>query len=256
MVRTRKKLCSKHSNEAEERPRRRVKRRDSAEEEHFAQEVEQGRKLLAGILPEDQKNEQPPPVADDALPDQDRPDLFNEFMPIDDLPPIHVDEAQRDNDRPALGEVNDVIQAFVNQHREYRYAQDRERFRQQWEAIENQITAAYLQCETKTLNWTRKSSYLNNIGDVCHCPQTSFYFRKSASKAVRFCRCLPEPVQLVYQGYLPASPRQPRTAFSIPLVQLYHNVWETSVAAASSFIDGIMKFHNKRCCTPLLGRSA
>ncbi|KAH9806840.1 hypothetical protein DFH28DRAFT_905432 [Melampsora americana] len=94
-----------------------------------------------------------------------------------------------------------MIVDFVSQNREYRYAQARERLRLQWAALENQLTAAYLQSQTRTRNWTSKISYLNDVTDV-------------------------------------SSPTQPRTAFSITLLQLYHFVWQTSVCAATSFFEG------------------
>lgn len=83
---------------------------------------------------------------------------------------------------------------------------------------------------------------------------TSCNLGRSVLKAIQFCPCLPEPIQLVYQGYLPASPQQPRTAFSIPLLQAYHHVWQTSVSAASSFIDGWMNFLDDRSKAPMLVR--
>ncbi|KAH9809796.1 hypothetical protein DFH28DRAFT_842223, partial [Melampsora americana] len=236
MVRRKKKFCSNHSNDPDEPPRRRVKKRDEEAEEEFQKEVQQGAQFLDGIVPEDQNRPNPPPIPHDEPVD----DLYDQFMPI--LPP----PIQEDQD-----EVDGVIVEFVTQRRAYRYAQARERLRKQWAALEDPLTAAYLQCQTRTSNWTTKSSYLKDVSDVCKCTADRF-----AAKTVRFCRCLPEPVQLVYKGYLPASPQHPQTAFSIPLLQLYHCVWQTSVSAATSFFEGIMNFHDSRVRQPLRGRTA
>ncbi|KAH9808233.1 hypothetical protein DFH28DRAFT_910425, partial [Melampsora americana] len=177
-------------------------------------------------------------------------DINPEFLPIpNDEPPIGIVDGQGQQGG------HDVVAQFVAQHRELRYADHREQLRKNWEAIENHLTAAYLESQTNTLNWTSKESYLDNVSDVCHCAEGHFYYRnidligvlsRFESRPVRFCHCLPEPVQLVYQGYLPASPQQPRTAFFIPLLQIYQNLWQTSVSAATSWIEGYMNFLDGR----------
>ncbi|KAH9808894.1 hypothetical protein DFH28DRAFT_876140, partial [Melampsora americana] len=148
-----------------------------------------------------------------------------------------------------------AIEEFVARHRGYRYAQEREQLRQHWEALENPLTAAYLQCQTKTSNWTKRQCYLGEVSDECNCRGQHFYTRKVdligsmgryVSAPVRFCPCLPEAVQLVHQGYLPASPKEPRTAFAIPFLQAYQYQWNTSVTPASSFIEGHIRFLDSR----------
>lgn len=74
------------------------------------------------------------------------------------------------------------------------------------------------------------------------------------SKSVRFCACFPEAVQLVYQGYLPSTPKRPQTAFSIRLLQIYYSLHQTTVCVASGFIEGILNFLDPRSNAPLLAR--
>ncbi|KAH9812046.1 hypothetical protein DFH28DRAFT_828515, partial [Melampsora americana] len=158
-----------------------------------------------------------------------------------------------------------AILEFVKRHREERFSQARERLRQNWEALENQITAAYLHTQFLTSNWTTESSYLDCISPDCHCGENNHYHRnldlidvlgRFSSKPVKFCRCIPEAVQLIYQGYLPATPTHPRTAFTIRLIQLFHRIWETSVSSATGFIEGLSNFLDDRSSTPLEARGS
>ncbi|KAH9812834.1 hypothetical protein DFH28DRAFT_898347 [Melampsora americana] len=143
-----------------------------------------------------------------------------------------------------------AICRFVQKHRGYRYAARREALRKQWEVLENPMTAAYLKNKVTMLNWTTKTTYLGEVSPDCKCIQTDIppaaITGRSTSVPVKFCPCLPEPVQLVYQGYLASSPKQPRTAFLIPLLQHHHDLWLTSVTARSSYIEGHLNFLDRR----------
>ncbi|KAH9813814.1 hypothetical protein DFH28DRAFT_1108501 [Melampsora americana] len=133
----------------------------------------------------------------------------------------------------------------------YWYAQERERLQEQWPAIENQLTAAYLECQATTSNWTTKYTYLNEVSMDCR-----FDILGQKSESVKFCQCLPQAIQLIHQGFLPSSPKTPRTAFSIRLLQLHHHRWLTSVCSISGFIKGLMNFLNSRSARPMKAQSA
>ncbi|EGG09298.1 uncharacterized protein MELLADRAFT_96308 [Melampsora larici-populina 98AG31] len=192
MGQNRKQLCSNESNEKESTKRTRVTKADKeAEEAEFAKQVEAGKRFFAGrpIHPLNDNDDNDVNLNktnlihdnfdnDLNLDEHDHELQYGDFMPFGGLRrPDHIVR----------------IEEFISQHRGYRYARAREDLRQNWEAIKNKMTAAYLQSQTITLNWTTKACYLND---------------------------------------------QPRTAFSIPLVQAYHSVWETSVPPSSSFING------------------
>jgi hypothetical protein len=181
MPRTRKQRCSNHSNLPDEKPqRRRIKKDQDSDDEDFIKEVEQGKRFLAGILPQDQQIPIRPPIPNDLPPDpnnlpQNNMDkLQAQFLPHDN--PLRLPEEPAPGENPGTG--NELVDAFIAQHRAYRYAQERDQLRRDWEAIENRITAAYLECQTKTLNWTRKSCYLNTRTDACRCTRRQFYYRK------------------------------------------------------------------------------
>ncbi|EGG08696.1 uncharacterized protein MELLADRAFT_84611 [Melampsora larici-populina 98AG31] len=190
----------------------------------------------------------------DGASDQEQPDI-DQIMHMNEGDPdppyddgdnwVDVDDFDRDG----------AIRRYVQKHRGYRYAQRRERLRQQWAALENQITSVYLENEALTENWTTKTSYVGDASPDCQCHEGVFYTRKvdligvlgrSISQELRFCRCLPEPVQLLHQGYIAASPTRPGTAFSIPLLQHHHNLWLTTVSATSSYIEGHLNFLDRR----------
>ncbi|KAH9816843.1 hypothetical protein DFH28DRAFT_1081661 [Melampsora americana] len=141
-----------------------------------------------------------------------------------------------------------AIRRFVQKHRGYVYAAQRESLRNQWEALKTQITAAYLENKALTSNWTTKTSYLGAVSPDCQCAADVFYSWTVdlIDLVVKFCRCLPEPVQLVYQGYIASSPKESRMAFSIPLLQHHHELWLTLVTARSSYIEGHLNFLDRQ----------
>ncbi|EGF99526.1 uncharacterized protein MELLADRAFT_112648 [Melampsora larici-populina 98AG31] len=236
MGRKSKKLCSNLDNANKEPARRRIKR-DAAAEQQYEQEVEQGAQFLAGILPGNNNNEIPIPnphnnpkdVHGDL--DLNMNDINPEFIPFPNDPPLGNVEDQ------LQPEANDVIAQFVARHREIRYANDREQLRKHWEAIEKHLTAAYLESQTNTLNWTSKQSYLDDASNLL--------YTISMSQPTLTISLQRRPI-CVKAGYLPASPQQPWTAFFIPLLQMYQNLWQTSVSAATSWIEGYMNFLDGR----------
>ncbi|KAH9806698.1 hypothetical protein DFH28DRAFT_1165121 [Melampsora americana] len=250
MVRRIRKLCSNQSNQAEPYRRKRNQKVNAEAEARFNRDVDQARRLLLGHLA--------PP---NAVEEGHDPNM-EQFLPMNGHPEQQDEEGMWvDVNVAEEFDPDGSIRRFVQKHRGYRYAQQREKLREQWALIEHQLTAAYLECQVKTLNWTNTLCWLNERSMDCQC--TNFYHRnidliqvlgRSVAKPVQFCHCSPEAVQLVYKGYLPCSPNQPRTAISIPLLQLYHEIWLTSVTAASSFIEGVMKFHDKRSCKPMTAR--
>ncbi|EGG02049.1 uncharacterized protein MELLADRAFT_66567 [Melampsora larici-populina 98AG31] len=227
-------------------------------EAKFQRDVQQARQLLHGLSVS--------PEAGPCTHDYDA--QLNQFMPYgDEEPSEDEEEGGNDDDGVGSGWVNmkdfdedGSIRRFVAKQREYHYAQQRDKLRMQWAEIENQLTAAYLECQATTTNWTTQFSYLDDVSKDCQCEVfhhhnmdlVDILGRKSQS--VKFCRCLPEPIQLVFQGFLPASPSQPRTGFSIRLLQLHHHLWLTSVCSVSGFIEGLMNFLDTRSAKPLKAR--
>ncbi|KAG0143616.1 hypothetical protein CROQUDRAFT_48576, partial [Cronartium quercuum f. sp. fusiforme G11] len=56
---------------------------------------------------------------------------------------------------------------------------------------------------------------------------------------------------LIYAGYLSSSPEEPCTAFSIPLFQMDHQIWQNSAISTQAFVNGIMNFIDEQSHFPL-----
>ncbi|EGG11273.1 uncharacterized protein MELLADRAFT_92207 [Melampsora larici-populina 98AG31] len=180
MPRNRKQLCSNDSNEPEPRPRTRIKKAElEAEEAQLDREIEAGERFLAGLannttnddMIEDNLNlehfNNEPQNLNDILEDEDG-SRYGQFMPLGVGALAEAQPLDQDLVR---------IEAFVSRHRAYRHALEREELRQRWEALENQLTAAFLQSQTLTLNWTSKDCYLNNVSNDCECREGQFHYR-------------------------------------------------------------------------------
>jgi hypothetical protein len=81
-----------------------------------------------------------------------------------------------------------------------------------------------------------------------------FLLGRISSYQFTFYKCCPDVIRLLYAGYFASSPSQPNTAFSIPLIQFYHRLWQTSALSTSSFIDALVAFLDNRSASPLYGQ--
>ncbi|PLW56627.1 hypothetical protein PCANC_05159 [Puccinia coronata f. sp. avenae] len=141
------------------------------------------------------------------------------------------------------------------------YAMRRDNLSAAWKLIEKSMAAAFFVCQYQTKNWTSSTTYLEPL-EECNCPNTHkrpvdliHTHDRHPKQEVEFCDCIPDPIRLIYLGYIPASPKKPRTAFSIPFIQLFHHIWYESAIPYSSFIDGTVYHQDTRSSTRLLARS-
>ncbi|EGF97081.1 uncharacterized protein MELLADRAFT_114609, partial [Melampsora larici-populina 98AG31] len=136
-------------------------------EAKFQRDVQQARQLLRGLSVS--------PEAGPCTHDYDA--QLNQFMPYgDEEPSEDEEEGGDDDDGVGSGWVNmkdfdedGSIRRFVAKQREYHYAQQRDKLRMQWAEIKNQLTAAYLECQATTTNWTTQFSYLDDVSKDCQC---------------------------------------------------------------------------------------
>ncbi|PLW51510.1 hypothetical protein PCASD_00398 [Puccinia coronata f. sp. avenae] len=174
-------------------------------------------------------------------------------------------------DEPTLDQSQDDFQTpnEPSQHKEInlppelvtRYAERREKLRTAWKSIEKAMTAAYFLCQYQTQNWTTYMTYLDPL-EECVCPSTQkrkvdliHTHDRFPGRDVEFCNCIPDAIRLIYLGYMSASPSKPRTAFSIPFIQLYKSVWLESAIPYSSFIAGITRHQDSRSQAPMMACS-
>lgn len=140
------------------------------------------------------------------------------------------------------------------------YAIRRDTLSAAWKSIENAMTASYFTCQNRTQNWTSSSKYLDPLEDcVCTIRRHRAVdlintHDRFAQQQIEFCSCIPDTIRLMYHGYIAASPTAPRTAFAIPLVQLYQSLWHESAVPYTSFIKGLVCHQDTRSAEPLLAR--
>ncbi|WAR58145.1 hypothetical protein PtB15_5B377 [Puccinia triticina] len=145
--------------------------------------------------------------------------------------------------------------AHAAYHRARRYAETRERISQRWSQLEISLTATFTLCQTITSNWTSQASKYELPPNTCTCNPddirtrkvdvVDLLFRHSADE-VPFCKCIPDIVRLIHYGYIASSPEQPRTAFSIRLLQFHHKLWQSSALSTTSFVKALSLFLDNR----------
>ncbi|EGF98641.1 uncharacterized protein MELLADRAFT_79633 [Melampsora larici-populina 98AG31] len=170
----------------------------------------------------------------------DDPNLA-QFMPYPEEPEIEP-------------QISTAADQFAQESQDYWNSEAREREKHKWSAIESQMTATYLECQHQTKNWTSQASYLD-ADPICQCPDKEFvmqtvdlfdqsmhYFKKE----ILFCSCMPRPVRLLHYGYIASSTQFPHTAFSIPLLQFHHHLWNQTVVSSTGFLGALIAFLNSR----------
>ncbi|KAG0146543.1 hypothetical protein CROQUDRAFT_44174, partial [Cronartium quercuum f. sp. fusiforme G11] len=152
------------------------------------------------------------------------------------------------------------------------YAQKWLEFEKQWASLKAMLTAVFLECQHFTENWTTAPSYLTNQLS-CQCQNSTSrpidlidIQGRHSQYPITFCKCIPDPIQLLYVGYIASSPQEPHTAFSVRMVQLHHHLWQRTALPTNGFIEAMSDYINDqshsllfacaRCGTPnLVGRT-
>ncbi|WAR58999.1 hypothetical protein PtB15_10B341 [Puccinia triticina] len=207
-------------------------------------------------------------AVDNATPLRDKPHFKN--------PPTVPDKLIQDEFQPLFGSYAELdnrdeweddipIAAHAEYFRLQRYAERREEVSRKWAALDNEVVAAYLLNQEKTRNWTHASCDFLVHPARCKCPSTLISQQKvdliditirRAGQLVNFCKCTPDVVRLIHHGYFACSAEQPRTAFSICLVQYHHHLWQASAVSNSAFIKSLLSFLNSRSHSPLHQRGS
>ncbi|KAH9825058.1 hypothetical protein DFH28DRAFT_1077494 [Melampsora americana] len=186
----------------------------------------------------------PGPTAEDIDEWEDLDDDINlrGFIPM----PPHPDS-------PAIDPECDE---FYSKHKGLRAIQERNRLSNKWKGLVALLTVIYLDRQHHTLNWTTHNTYLDDHPATCSC--TGVYTRdidliglsgRKRKHPVQFCNCMSMPARLMYYGYFAGSPDLPSTAFSIPLVQLFHELWKKTTISLTGFLEGYMAFLDLRSKT-------
>jgi hypothetical protein len=63
---------------------------------------------------------------------------------------------------------------------------------------------------------------------------------------IPFCECTPHVIRLLHYGFISSSAKLPRTAFSIPLIQLHYELWQAASISSYGFLKGLNSFLESR----------
>ncbi|KAI7948778.1 hypothetical protein MJO29_010443 [Puccinia striiformis f. sp. tritici] len=132
-----------------------------------------------------------------------------------------------------------------------------ERWRQQaiffnWADLWEELHVEYMAQKLRTHNWTSSKTYHDFA--ACQCPPHLKTRRMvdlvdlHAQRRVRvaFCDCTRDAIRLLWMGYLPGSPVNPVTAFSLPLLTIHNCMWNESHIGALPFTNGLRNYLEPR----------
>ncbi|OAV96944.1 hypothetical protein, variant [Puccinia triticina 1-1 BBBD Race 1] len=170
--------------------------------------------------------------------------------------PAHNDEAVDLADTIGSHEWVDLVEEPLDEI-DLAMASERERHRHQarnfnWNALLNQLYPEYMKLKGATQNWAGPNCY----NDFHRC--TSTYQNKTrrsvdfigihgqARQTFTFCECTLDAVKLLQLGYIAASPVQPQTAFSLPLLIFHNHLWNRCHVGALPFMEALNQFLEPR----------
>ncbi|KAH9824279.1 hypothetical protein DFH28DRAFT_880053 [Melampsora americana] len=171
--------------------------------------------------------------------------------------PLGADAEEQEEEN--LEDVHTYVQLVSG--RTYQHRRLREH--QHWKDIMQKVFIAFMKSSERTSDWGDDLRWNHNFNDEedCSCGPRSkrtraidtmdlIYRRKIDFE---FCGCTPDQVRLIRQGYLGGSPKDPKTAFSLRLVQFYHLSWEychSNIHPFSLMIDKFLDAHNPLITVP------
>ncbi|POW14462.1 hypothetical protein PSTT_02887 [Puccinia striiformis] len=157
----------------------------------------------------------------------------------------------------------------IADHAEYfrlqRHAAKREEAARKWAALDKEVVSAYLLYRDISQNWTSWKPDFSEKPKGCTCTLADISHRKVdlvdlfervRGGSIKFCKCTPDVVRLIQEGFFACSADKPRTAFSIRLVQYHHHLWQASAVATSAFIKSLTSFLDSCNRQPLLIRGS
>ncbi|PLW42937.1 hypothetical protein PCASD_04711 [Puccinia coronata f. sp. avenae] len=149
----------------------------------------------------------------------------------------HEEDFNFDNDQYRESE-NDIDQNsyhpainHARYHRLQRYAMIRQKRSKEWKLLTQYPTiAAALQVMLSTAQLT------------------SLAYREYRYHAfqIPFCQCTPHTIRLLHYGFISSLVKLPRTAFSVPLIQLHYELWQAASISTYGFLKGLNSFLDSR----------
>ncbi|PLW46295.1 hypothetical protein PCASD_03787 [Puccinia coronata f. sp. avenae] len=169
----------------------------------------------------------------------------------------HEEDFNFDNDQYRESE-NDIDQNsyhpainHARYHRLQRYAMIRQKRSEEWKLLVDRATATYLYCQQITHNWTRLNFPTDSVPYHCSCPPSDVKHRsvdligildRYHAFQIPFCQCTPHAIRLLHYGFISSLVKLPRTAFSVPLIQLHYKLWQAASISTYGFLKGLNSF--------------
>ncbi|KAH9808123.1 hypothetical protein DFH28DRAFT_1088139 [Melampsora americana] len=118
----------------------------------------------------------------------------------------------------------------------------------QWQKVFPEMFNQFIQVSRKTSQWGNPNLWDVDWKEPCQCPPNpprklvvfDILFRKEIT--VDFCSCQSEASRLVSMGLIGGTAKQPRTAFSIRLIRLYHLLWKFCSIGLAPFCQALDEF--------------
>ncbi|KAH9474109.1 hypothetical protein Pst134EA_001154 [Puccinia striiformis f. sp. tritici] len=124
-----------------------------------------------------------------------------------------------------------------------------------WQKIMSKLFPAYMWLKVKTQNWTATNSQDSFTKKFCKCKDDAPRFKQwidlvdlTGQQRMRFsfCRCIPRPVQILANGFLPSSPSEPTAGFSMRLLAYHNHAWHRSNVCMAPFAETQQIFNEER----------
>ncbi|KNE87877.1 hypothetical protein PSTG_18732, partial [Puccinia striiformis f. sp. tritici PST-78] len=124
-----------------------------------------------------------------------------------------------------------------------------------WQRLMAKLFPAYMGIKGKTQNWTATNSQDSFTSKFCKCPDSAPRFHRwidlvdiTGQQRMRFtfCKCIPRPVQILANGFLPSSPDEPTTGFSMRLLAYHNHAWHYSNVRMTPFAETQQVFNEER----------
>ncbi|KAI7940332.1 hypothetical protein MJO28_013984 [Puccinia striiformis f. sp. tritici] len=124
-----------------------------------------------------------------------------------------------------------------------------------WQRVTAKLFPVYMWLKGKTQNWTATNAQDSFTSKFCKCPDTAPRIQRwvdlvdmtgQQRMSFTFCKCLSQPVQILANGFLPSSPAEPTTGFSMRLLAYHNHAWHYSNVRMTPFAETQQVFNEER----------
>ncbi|EFP88713.2 uncharacterized protein PGTG_14679 [Puccinia graminis f. sp. tritici CRL 75-36-700-3] len=186
-----------------------------------------------------------------------QPNSSDEFRQPEHLSPqfqLHTVEnlAHDNNPEPQSPTPNSTtdpqVTSLLDYFRSENYKKKRDLEEKHWAEVYPGMFSWFSQCATKTSDWGNEDVWNHDWKERCACNHTRTRhvvlvdLLRRKQEPVDFCECQTDQVRLIQMGYIGGSPKFPKTAFSIRLLQFHHVLWKYSSVAVTPFSKALDEF--------------